>query len=151
LPKEGDFYIIPSTESEIPKPPGDPTIVEYKTTSLRLRWLPSPSDANHYIAADRDVDSQSNITYIIEYRTAKSYAWASYASNVEQLTCFVDNLTPGLTYSFRVRAENATGISEPSGVVSTKNMKDDSSNDTKKTEPLKEKNGVGMKQKLIMI
>lgn len=105
---------------------------------MRLRWLPSPSDAKHYRAADRDVDSQSPITYIIEYRTAKSYAWAVYESNVEQLTCFVENLTPGLVYSFRIRAENATGISEPSGVVTTKNMKDDSSKDSAVEEPKSE-------------
>lgn len=102
LPKDSDVFIIPSNETETPRPPGEPVISEYNTTSLILTWPASPSDINHYEKPDRDLDSQSNVTYIVEYRSSRSYAWSVYASNVESLTHKIGRLTPGLTYSFKV-------------------------------------------------
>ena len=124
LPKDSDVFLIPLHETEIPKPPGEPIISDYKTTNLVLKWKPSPSDLNFYNEEDRDIDSQSNLRYVIEYRTSKSYSWSVFASNINSLSTYVDNLFPGLIYSFRVRAENNSGISDASNAVSTKYLKD---------------------------
>jgi hypothetical protein len=124
LPQDSDVFLIPLHETEIPKPPGEPVICDYKTTNLILKWKPSPSDLNFYNEEDRDIDSQSNVRYVIEYRTSKSYSWSVFASNINCLSTYVDNLFPGLIYSFRVRAENSSGISDASTAVSTKYLKD---------------------------
>ncbi len=113
LPKDSDIFLIPSNDNEIPKAPGEPKISDYKTTSLNLKWTASPSD---------NEESETYITYIVEYRSSKSYAWSTYVSNLTELSANVTGLTPGLTYSFRIRAENSNGISEPSPVASTKTL-----------------------------
>lgn len=120
MPKDSDFFLIPSIEKEVPKPPRDPRILDYKTTSLLLKWLPSASDNNY----EEYAEEQSNLVYIVEYRTSKSYAWSVYRSNISALYAHVENLTPGLMYSFRIRAENVNGTSEASPVVTTKNLVD---------------------------
>ena len=131
-PKDSDVFIIPSNEGEIPRPPGQPQISEFTGTSLVLKWPASPSDINLYQEADRDVDSQSHVSYVIEYRSSKSHSWTVFASNIECLSTYVDNLFPGLIYSFRIRAENCNGISDCSPTVSTKNLSDELA---KKQEP----------------
>jgi len=113
LPKDSDIFLIPSNDNEIPKAPGEPKISDYKTATLNLKWTASPSDND---------ESETYITYIVEYRSSKSYAWSTYASNLTELNSHVTGLTPGLTYSFRIRAENGNGISEPSPVASTKTI-----------------------------
>lgn len=55
-------------------------ISEYKRTSLLLSWAPSRSDLNFYDEDDRDLDSQSNLSYLIEYNTSVSKVWAVFAS-----------------------------------------------------------------------
>ncbi|CAF0740265.1 unnamed protein product [Brachionus calyciflorus] len=124
LPKDSDVFIIPSNEMETPKPPTNPQIENLKKNSLTLKWDPSPSDIKFYDKEDKDLESQSNITYIVEYRSSKSYAWSVYCSCLEELTCEVNNLSPSLTYSFRIRAENLSGVSIPTQVVSTKNLQE---------------------------
>lgn len=124
-PKDTDVFLIPLSTNQMPKPPGEPIITDYNTVNLLLKWSASPSDINNYDKSDRDLDSQSNCTYVIEYRTSKTYSWSVFASNIKTLQTFVDNLYPGLIYSFRIRAENSTGISEASPVVTTKALKDD--------------------------
>ena len=112
LPKDSDVFIIPSNEIEAPEPPSNVKITEYKTNSLTLGWLASPSE------------SSSVCTYIVEFRSSKSYAWSVYSSNIDSLSCIISYLTPGLNYSFRIRTENLYGISIPSQIVSTKNLID---------------------------
>jgi hypothetical protein len=124
LPKDSDVFLIPSLEKETPKPPGEPKIFDYKTTSLLLKWLPSMSDNNY----EDENEEQSSLTYIVEFRTSKSYAWSVYKSNIADLYIHVENLIPGLTYSFRIRAENVNGTSDASPVVSTKNLLDAETN-----------------------
>ncbi|RNA08156.1 titin isoform X26, partial [Brachionus plicatilis] len=110
LPKDSDVFIIPSNDAQTPEPPTNLHIVDHKPTSLVLKWHCSPSEQD------------SAISYIVEYRSSKSYAWSVFCSNLDDLKCEVDFLTPGLTYSFRVRAENLSGVSGPSEPVSTKHL-----------------------------
>ena len=121
LPRDSDVFLIPSVEKETPKPPGEPKIYDFKSSNLLLRWAPSISDNNY----ENENEEQSNLTYIVEYRTSKSYAWSIYKSNLADLYIHIDNLIPGLTYSFRIRAENVNGTSDPSPIVSTKNLIDE--------------------------
>jgi hypothetical protein len=150
-PKDTDVFLIPANVKEIPKPPGEPTIHDYKTTSLLLKWEPSPSDANHN---ELETDGQSSLSYIVEFRSSKSYAWSAFASNILDLSIRVESLIPGLTYSFRVRAENAHGISDPSSAVSTKYLKDDDIKPVQRPEPVsfsssRRSRGVGEKPLIV--
>lgn len=122
LPRDSDVFLIPFHKTQIPTPPGQPSIFDFKRTSLLLKWLPSKSDLNFYDNEDRDLDSQSNLSYLIEYITAETNVWAVFASNIADLNTYVDNLNPNVVYSFRVRAENQVGISDVSPSVTTKGL-----------------------------
>lgn len=124
-PKDTDVFLIPHSEQQVPKSPGQPEILNYNTTNLLLKWPASASDICNYDKTDCDIEAQSNVTYVIEYRTSKTYSWSVFAANIKSLSTFVDGLYPGLVYSFRVRAENSSGISDCSPVVSTKNLRDE--------------------------
>ena len=121
-------------DEEIPRAPGEPSIHDYKVKSLRLTWLQSPSDRTIYSDQDGSVqqhsdDNSSPVTYIIEFRSSRSYAWSLYATNVHALAIDVDHLLPGLIYTFRIRAENSNGCSDASTVVSTKQFSSDDNED----------------------
>ena len=139
LPKESDIFLFNPITQHAPYPPGEPTITDYKTKSLKLSWIQSPTDNRNY---DEDLsqtpniipDNEELITYIVEFRNSKTYAWATYASNIRGLNLHVDNLIPGLIYSFRVRAENGFGISDASPAVSTKNLIDVDEKNKKKPD-----------------
>ena len=131
LPNANDIFLIPrrapaaadaddpSHHAGPPEPPGLPTIdadayERNDGTSLTLAWPASPSSSSS--------STPASLTYIVEYRTPRSHVWSVYASGIEALGVLVDHLLPGLNYSFRVRAENASGISDASPVVSTKTL-----------------------------
>ena len=118
-------FLLLFSIAKVPKPPGQPEILNYNTTNLLLKWPASPSDICNYDSTDADIEAQSNVTYVIEYRTSKTYSWSVFAANLKTLSTFVDGLYPGLVYSFRVRAENSSGISDCSPVASTKNLRDE--------------------------
>ncbi len=110
-PKAGDVHLIPADKNQVPKPPGQPIIEDYNSVNLLLKWPASESDSD-------------DLSYVIEYRTSKTYSWSVFAANIKGLSTYVDSLYPGLVYSFRVRAENGSGISDASPVATTKNLKE---------------------------
>jgi len=138
-PKAGDVHLIPLDKNQVPKPPGQPVIEEYNTVNLRLKWPASPSDiefSDDGTEVDSTVEAKSQVTYVIEYRTSKTYSWSVFAANIKGVSTYVDSLYPGLDYSFRIRAENSTGISDCSPVATTKNLKDNNKEKTS-DEPLR--------------
>lgn len=110
LPRDSDVFLIPFHKTPIPTAPGQPSISEFKSTSLLLSWPPSHSDLTHYDEDDRDIDNQSNLSYLIEYTTNNTNVWAVFASNIDRCSTYVDNLNSNITYSFRIRAENQIGV-----------------------------------------
>lgn len=135
LPKDSDVFLIPPRapplDEEIPRPPGEPRILDFRTTTLTLKWLKSLSDPSKYDQDGKRIENDDTshpsllpVIYIVEYRSSKSYAWSLYASNLTSLTLNVSHLIPSLTYSFRIRAENLNGVSDASPVASTKNLLD---------------------------
>ncbi|CAM6005233.1 unnamed protein product [Sphagnum balticum] len=128
-PTEGDVFLIPGRriDDEVPRAPGELSIHDFKLVSLKLHWTQSPSDLAVYGEEDGQVqqysdDNSSPVTYLIEMRSSRSLAWSLFAASVHGLCCDVEGLTPGLAYSFRVRAENANGCSDASPVVTTKSL-----------------------------
>ena len=139
LPTDSDVFLIKPV-NQIPLPPIDPQISDYVTTSLKLNWLASPSDTHDYtkelseIPVANEKDEDLEVTYTIEFRSSKSYSWSVFKTNIKALNTQIDDLLPGLIYSFRVRAENVNGVSEPSSAVSTKNLLDKNDAANKKSK-----------------
>nr|XP_006823011.1 PREDICTED: titin-like [Saccoglossus kowalevskii] len=86
----------------IPSPPGIPTIREITPTTARLSWLLPISNGGSPITG-----------YIIERRVKGSFEW-THRQHVEESHCFLNDLFEEVEYSFRVRAVNAAGESDPS-------------------------------------
>ncbi len=89
-----------------PQPPGKPVdVYDITPETCTLSWRP-PSD-----------DGGSPITnYVIEKFDVAGGYWTKICSFVRGLTYDVIGLEPNKKYSFRVRAENQYGLSEPSEI-----------------------------------
>ncbi|XP_035660917.1 striated muscle preferentially expressed protein kinase-like [Branchiostoma floridae] len=88
-----------------PKPPyGKPRISSRTATSLILSWNPPPPQQ----------DTESSLSYIIEFRESEDSRWRVKAKNVRETSYLVDHLPEEGVFFFRVSTENDFGVSEPS-------------------------------------
>lgn len=70
--------------------------------SLTLSWKPPESDGGSRVT-----------NYVLEKRPDSSKTWIKVSSFIHQPTHDVAGLDEGVSYYFRVRAENKYGIGEP--------------------------------------
>lgn len=94
----------------LPAPPGRPILIsgtnETQPDVVAIRWERSPSNGGSAI-----------VGYLIEHRRLGSPHWIRSTSGLcafPELT--LSGLEPGWRYQFRVRAQNALGLSQPSEV-----------------------------------
>ncbi|XP_012219362.1 muscle M-line assembly protein unc-89 [Linepithema humile] len=94
----------------LPAPPGKPILIsgtnEAQPDIVAIRWDRSPSNGGSAI-----------VGYLVEHRRLGSSHWVRSASGLcafPELT--LSGLEPGWRYQFRVRAQNAVGLSRPSEV-----------------------------------
>lgn len=93
-----------------PAPPGKPILIsgtnETQPDIVAIRWERSPSNGGSAI-----------VGYLVEHRRLGSPHWVRSTSGLcafPELT--LSGLEPGWRYQFRVRAQNALGLSQPSEV-----------------------------------
>ncbi|XP_046583259.1 neogenin-like [Haliotis rubra] len=110
-----------STESvfslKLPEAPSQPQVVESDVTdtSVKLTWQPGPR-------AQQD----KLLGYIIEYFSisGQKHDWVTASKDITKNSYTVQNLQPGTSYMFQVRAKNEIGISQaspPSDTIRTHN------------------------------
>ncbi|CAE1271113.1 Kalirin,Rho guanine nucleotide exchange factor 25,Triple functional domain protein,Death-associated protein kinase 1,Death-associated protein kinase 3 [Acanthosepion pharaonis] len=88
-----------------PPPPGKPVIRSQVGTVVHLEWSPPFQSKCGQIQG-----------YTVEYRFCgtKSGEWQTAIPYVPTTSQVVEDLLPGSTYQFQVRANNAVGVSDPS-------------------------------------
>ncbi|XP_016904994.2 muscle M-line assembly protein unc-89 isoform X2 [Apis cerana] len=96
--------------SGLPAPPGKPILIpgadESQPDVVAIRWERSPSNGGSAI-----------VGYLVEHRRLGSQHWVRSTSGLctfPELT--LSGLEPGWRYQFRVRAQNAVGLSRPSEI-----------------------------------
>ncbi|KAH9489600.1 hypothetical protein Btru_036498 [Bulinus truncatus] len=92
-------------EDKIPSMPIDkPVLLDIKSNSVKLSWMPAPTAGLP--------ENAQRITYTIEARELPNNNWVRLEGNIEATTHYVNNLKPDKEYMFRVRADNRYGVSE---------------------------------------
>lgn len=86
-----------------PWPPGKPTVKDVAKTSCFLMWTKPEHDGGAKIDG-----------YVIEMLKSGTMDWIRVADNISFLEYFLKGLMEKQEYSFRVRAVNVAGESEPS-------------------------------------
>lgn len=86
-----------------PWPPGKPTVKDVAKTSCFLMWTKPEHDGGAKIDG-----------YIIEMLKSGTMDWIRVADNINILEHFLKGLMEKQEYSFRIRAVNVAGESEPS-------------------------------------
>lgn len=86
-----------------PWPPGKPTVKDVGKTSLFLNWTKPEHDGGAKIES-----------YVIELLKTGTDEWVRVAEGVPTTEHFLKGLMEKQEYSFRVRAVNKAGESEPS-------------------------------------
>lgn len=94
----------------LPAPPGKPILIpgadEFQPEVVAIRWERSPSNGGSAI-----------IGYLVEHRRLGSPHWVRSTTGLctfPELT--LSGLEPGWRYQFRIRAQNAVGLSRPSEI-----------------------------------
>lgn len=88
---------------DVPSAPGTPSVDIQTHTSATVKWTAPSSDGG------------SRIThYIIEYRMQGFFHWREEKTTSASLSHIVQGLTKNSIYTFRVKAVNAAGESQPS-------------------------------------
>ncbi|GFR60557.1 titin [Elysia marginata] len=114
--EHGEFESEPSMTAYLPhragppKMPRDaPQVSSVQPESLFLSWrsVELPSRITDY----------SPVTYRVEIQEGPHGHWSPLARQINQTHYRVTGLKPDLSYNFRVRAENAFGISDPTDPV----------------------------------
>lgn len=108
-----DDGFIASYPFTVPDPPGPPRVIDWDSVCATITW-------------DRPLhDGGSRIQgYKVEFRDcADDPSWRINDFLVKDNTYQVYNLLPGHEYEFRVRAQNAAGLSKPSSNSSKFKMK----------------------------
>lgn len=86
-----------------PDPPsGKPSVTSHHT-SATITWSSSPYDGGKIVKG-----------YIVEMSSKSTGTWSTVADSCHSLSYTVRDLKPNEIYSFRVRAFNVHGPSEPS-------------------------------------
>ncbi len=86
-----------------PSPPSNLTVLEVTQTSVQLSWSPSPSSSVNAYVVSKSTDGS---------RWERCGKVRASRHRIE-----IEGLSPGTEYQFRVRAENANGLSAPSPTV----------------------------------
>ncbi|KAM6400271.1 roundabout homolog 3 [Rhynochetos jubatus] len=90
----------------LPGPPSTPVVTNITKSSVTLSWK-----------GDKDRDATDVTSYVVEaFSQAVGGPWQTVATDVEGETHTVSGLVPDTVYLFLVRAVNAYGLSDPSGV-----------------------------------
>lgn len=89
--------------SDPPWPPGKPTVKDVAKTSCFLMWTKPEHDGGAKIDG-----------YVIEMLKSGTVDWIRVAENISILEHFLKGLMEKQEYSFRVRAVNVAGESDPS-------------------------------------
>lgn len=97
------IIITPHSSSDPPWAPGKPVIRDIGKTSALLAWTRPEHDGGAKIEG-----------YIIEFQKAGSEEWICIAEDIPQTEHQLQGLMEKQEYSFRVKAVNKAGESEPS-------------------------------------
>jgi len=97
-----DSASILVTVTAPPSPPGQPVVIDITGTTCVLRWEPVQDDGG------TDVKH-----YIVEYFRDVWDVWLK-AKTTKECQVSIEDLIPGSRYKFRIKAENAYGISDES-------------------------------------
>jgi len=97
-----DSASILVTVTAPPSPVGKPVVIDIAGTTCTLRWEPAQDDGG------ADVKH-----YIVEYFRDVWDVWLK-AKTTKDTQVVIEDLIPGSRYKFRIKAENAYGISEES-------------------------------------
>ncbi|XP_027753590.1 roundabout homolog 3 [Empidonax traillii] len=90
----------------LPGPPSTPVVTNVTRSSVTLSWK-----------ANKDSDATHVTSYVVEaFSQAAGGLWRTVAADVEGETHTVSGLVPDTVYLFLVRAVNAYGLSDPSGI-----------------------------------
>ncbi|XP_050710954.1 roundabout homolog 2-like [Eriocheir sinensis] len=87
----------------LPAPPTKPRAVDVNGTAVRLSWLPNSQEGGEWAQ-----------WYSVEYWRRGWPEWRVADAVTTQESCVVDQLAPGNTYTFLVRAVSNRGASFPS-------------------------------------
>lgn len=89
----------------MPDAPGKPQISEVTKDTATLTWTPPEKDGGNPV-----------FNYVIEYKPTRASKWISASHNitVAKTEFTVKELTEGMEYEFRIKAENQAGLSKPS-------------------------------------
>ncbi|XP_068028053.1 roundabout homolog 3 [Anomalospiza imberbis] len=103
---ESDLSLPSPAPDLLPGPPSTPVVTNVTKSSVTLSWKGNES------SGATDVTS-----YIVEaFSQAVGGPWQTVAADVESETHTVTGLVPDTVYLFLVRAVNAHGLSDPSGI-----------------------------------
>lgn len=102
-PLEANKSIIAKDPFDCADAPGVPEIVDWDKDHADLKWTPPLDDGG------APIDE-----YLIEMKAGNGDWMPATKVPADQLTATVDNLRPGQTYQFRVKALNKAGESRPS-------------------------------------
>ncbi|CAM9828183.1 unnamed protein product [Bubo scandiacus] len=104
---DGSDLSPPSPEPGVlPGPPSTPVVTNVTQSSVTLSWKGSEDNGATHVTS-----------YIVEaFSQAAGGPWQTVAADVEGETHTVSGLVPDTVYLFLVRAVNAYGLSDPSGV-----------------------------------
>ncbi|XP_065507964.1 roundabout homolog 3 [Caloenas nicobarica] len=104
---EGSSLSPPSPQpSVLPRPPSTPVVTNITQTSVTLSWK-----------GNEDSNGTDVTSYIVEaFSQAVGGPWQTVATDVESDSHTVSGLVPDTVYLFLVRAVNAHGLSDPSGI-----------------------------------
>ncbi|NXT87170.1 ROBO2 protein, partial [Anhinga rufa] len=90
----------------LPRPPSTPVVTNVTKSSVTLSWK-----------GNEDSGATDISSYIVEaFSQAAGGPWQTVAADVEGETHTVSGLVPNTVYLFLVRAVNAYGLSDPSGI-----------------------------------
>ncbi|NXY18328.1 ROBO2 protein, partial [Atrichornis clamosus] len=103
---ESDLSLPSPASGVLPGPPSTPVVTNVTKSSVTLSWK-----------GNEDSGATDVTSYIVEaFSQAAGGPWQTVAADVESETHTVSGLIPDTVYLFLVRAVNAYGLSDPSGI-----------------------------------
>uniref|UniRef100_A0A8B9F566 Myosin-binding protein H n=1 Tax=Amazona collaria TaxID=241587 RepID=A0A8B9F566_9PSIT len=101
-----DKAILDIRVIELPGPPQNLKLVDVWGFNVALEWTPPTDNGNSEIKG-----------YVVQKSDKKSGKWFTALERCTRTSCTISDLIIGNTYSFRVFAENACGLSEKAAVT----------------------------------
>ncbi|CAF3389468.1 unnamed protein product [Rotaria socialis] len=105
--------IVAKNPFDKPGPPSGLTIDAVGNEWIELSWQPPIKDGGSPITG-----------YVVERRTTSNYKWHAPTDPIEGTTTKLHSLHTGHKYEFRVRAQNAGGVGEPSSPTKETEIKE---------------------------